>query len=124
MYRRSVLRLQRDNVKTKHALSQLYNIMDIKTLYQTYLHHPQICTDTRKITEGCLFFCLKGENFDGNAFARQAAEAGASCVVTTDASLSGDSRFFVVEDTLATLQELALYHRQQLSIPVIGVRIL
>ena len=95
--------------------------MDIKTLYQTYLHHPQICTDTRKITEGCLFFCLKGENFDGNAFARQAAEAGAACVVTTDASLSGDSRFFVVEDTLATLQELALYHRQQLSIPVIGI---
>ena len=95
--------------------------MDITTLYQTYLRHPQICTDTRKITEGCLFFCLKGENFDGNAFARQAAEAGAACVVTNDSSLAGDNRFFVVEDTLAALQELALYHRQQLSIPVIGI---
>lgn len=95
--------------------------MEIKSLYQTYLRHPQICTDTRKITEGCLFFCLKGDNFDGNAFALQAAEAGAACVVTNDTSLSGDSRFFVVDDTLAALQELALYHRQQLSIPVIGI---
>ena len=95
--------------------------MEIKSLYQTYLRHPQICTDTRKITEGCLFFCLKGENFDGNAFASHAAEAGAACVVTNDTSLSVDSRFFVVDDTLAALQELALYHRQQLSIPVIGI---
>lgn len=95
--------------------------MDIKTLYEIYLRHPQICTDTRKITDGCLFVCLKGENFDGNTFARQAAEAGASCVVTNDTSLSGDNRFFVVDDTLETLQQLALYHRQQLSIPVIGI---
>lgn len=95
--------------------------MDITTLYQTYLRHPQICTDTRKITEGCLFFCLKGENFDGNTFARQAAEAGAACVVTSDTSFSDDPRFFVTDDTLKTLQQLALHHRQQLSIPVIGI---
>lgn len=95
--------------------------MDIKSLYEIYLRHPQICTDTRKITDGCLFVCLKGENFDGNTFARQAAEAGAACVVTNDTSLSGDDRFFVVDDTLETLQQLALYHRKQLSIPVIGI---
>ena len=60
--------------------------MEIKSLYQTYLRHPQICTDTRKITEGCLFFCLKGENFDGNAFARQAAEAEAAAQEAAEAA--------------------------------------
>ena len=97
------------------------DIMEIKSLYEIYLCQPQICTDTRNITEGCLFFCLKGDNFDGNTFARQAMETGAACVVTNDKSLSNDSRFFVVDDTLETLQQLAQYHRKQLSIPIIGI---
>lgn len=93
----------------------------MEQLYQIYKEHPLICTDTRKITPGCLFFCLKGENFDGNRFALQAAEAGAACVVTEDMALAGDSRFFVVEDSLAALQQLALCHRQHLQIPVVGI---
>ena len=93
----------------------------MEKLYQIYLQHPQICTDTRKITPGCLFFCLKGENFDGNRFAKQAAESGAACVVTEDESLRNDDRFFVVSDVLETLQQLAKHHRAQLSIPVVGI---
>lgn len=95
--------------------------MMMEELYKIYLQHPQICTDTRKITSGCLFFCLKGENFDGNRFALQAADAGATCVVTENESLRGDDRFFVVNDALQTLQQLAKHHREQLSIPVIGI---
>lgn len=95
--------------------------MNIQQLYEIYLQHPQICTDTRQIAAECLFFCLKGENFDGNTFALKALEDGAAYVVTTRADLSGNARCVVVEDTLQTLQQLARYHRTQLQIPVIGI---
>jgi UDP-N-acetylmuramoyl-tripeptide--D-alanyl-D-alanine ligase len=52
--------------------------MTTEQLYEIYLKHPQICTDTRKITASCLFFALKGDNFDGNKFALQAIESGAA----------------------------------------------
>jgi UDP-N-acetylmuramoyl-tripeptide--D-alanyl-D-alanine ligase len=68
-----------------------------------------------------LFFCLKGENFDGNKFARQAAEMGAKLVITEDKSLIDDNRFYYVKDALKCLQQLARYHRKKLKIPVIGI---
>ena len=40
-----------------------------------------ICTDSRKITPGCLFVALKGERFDGHAFLQQALEQGARAVM-------------------------------------------
>ena len=90
-------------------------------LYNTYLQHPVVCTDSRQIVPGCLFFCLKGERFDGNQFALQALENGAACVVTENPELSGHDRCIVVDDALKTLQDLAQHHRQQLHIPVIGI---
>ena len=51
--------------------------MTTEEIYQLYLQHPVISTDTRKIAPGSLFFALKGEKFDANTFAQQALEAGA-----------------------------------------------
>ena len=95
--------------------------MTIAQLYQHYLSHPTICTDTRKITPGCLFFALKGENFNANTFASQALENGAAFAVIDDVEYQKDNRFILVNDTLDALQQLAKYHRQQLLIPVIGL---
>ena len=84
-------------------------------------------TDSRTIKGGELFFALKGENFDGNAYAEKALEAGAAyAVVGEDAeclkSSSLDSaRLFPVKDTAIALRQLALYHRRRLDIPVIGL---
>ena len=47
-------------------------------LYDRYLQNPKICTDTRKISKGCIFFALKGPNFNGNEFAKEALKKGAS----------------------------------------------
>ena len=55
--------------------------MTIPELYQLFVKHPIICTDTRKLSAGCLFFALKGDNFNGNLFAKKAIEAGAAFVV-------------------------------------------
>ncbi len=93
----------------------------MEELYAKYLSHPQICTDTRNIIPGCIFVCLKGERFDGNQFALQAIEAGAAYVVTENKELFSNPNCIVVEDSLKTLQDLAKYHREQLTIPVIGV---
>lgn len=94
---------------------------NIEQLYQHYLKHPIICTDTRSITEGCLFFALKGEKFDANEFAEKAIEAGAALVIIDNPSFAKGDRFVLVDDVLSTLQELAKHHRKQLNIPVIGL---
>ena len=93
----------------------------MEKLYQLYKQFPHICTDTRNIIPKSLFFCLKGENFDGNNFATQALEAGAEYVVTERQDLKDNPRCVIVDDSLKTLQQLARYHRQQLRIPVIGI---
>jgi UDP-N-acetylmuramoyl-tripeptide--D-alanyl-D-alanine ligase len=95
--------------------------MTTEQLYKIYLKNPQICTDTRKITASCLFFALKGDNFDGNKFAQQAIESGAAYAIIDDAKYALHDRFIVVQDVLETLQDLARLHRKQLKIPVIGI---
>ena len=93
----------------------------IESLYQHYLKHPVICTDTRRITEGCLFFALKGENFDANTFSNEALQQGAAFVIIDNPQFAINEKCILVADVLAMLQELAKHHRQQLTIPVIGL---
>jgi UDP-N-acetylmuramoyl-tripeptide--D-alanyl-D-alanine ligase len=94
---------------------------ELNTLYQHYLNHRTICTDTRNILEGCLFFALKGDNFNANEFAEKALDGGAAYVIIDEAQYQLSERYLLVEDVLQTLQELAKHHRFQLQIPVIGL---
>lgn len=93
----------------------------IKKLYDIYLQSRVVTTDSRAIVPGCIFFAFKGETFDGNTFAAKALEMGAAACVISNPDYRVDDRCFVVDDVLATLQELARYHRRQLTIPVIGI---
>lgn len=93
----------------------------IESLYQHYLNHRTICTDTRSISNGCLFFALKGDKFDANTFAEQALTAGAAFAIIDNQTYQVNDRCILVEDVLTTLQDLARHHRQQLDIPVIGL---
>ena len=95
--------------------------MEIEELYQKYLSTGIVSTDTRKITKGCIFFALKGDNFNGNEFALQALESGASVSIVDEKEFVSNDRCILVEDVLATLQDLAAYHREQLNIPFIAV---
>ncbi|WP_184544077.1 UDP-N-acetylmuramoyl-tripeptide--D-alanyl-D-alanine ligase [Mucilaginibacter sp. FT3.2] len=90
-------------------------------LYQLYLQHPVISTDTRKIGVNSLFFALKGDKFDANTFAQKAIEAGAAYAVIDNPEYKQGEKYLLVEDVLTCLQDLARYHRSQLSIPVIGL---
>jgi UDP-N-acetylmuramoyl-tripeptide--D-alanyl-D-alanine ligase len=95
--------------------------MEIKALYDIFLQSAGVCTDTRTLKKNQLFFALKGENFDGNRFALQALEKGASYAVAGEDLEAEDPRLIKVPDTLETLKALAAYHRRQLRIPVIGL---
>ena len=96
--------------------------MEISQLHQLFLQHKTLSTDTRNIIKGSIFFALKGENFDANAFAKDALEKGASYVVIDDASYyENNSHFILVVDVLKTLQELANFHRNYLKIPIISL---
>lgn len=94
---------------------------NIEKLYDIYLNHPTICTDTRAIQQDCLFFALKGDKFDANTFALRALEAGAAYAIVDDATFATDDRCVLVDDVLSTLQALARHHRSQMNIPVIGL---
>jgi UDP-N-acetylmuramoyl-tripeptide--D-alanyl-D-alanine ligase len=103
--------------------------MSIGQLYELFLQHPSIQTDTRKLKKGDLFFALKGPNFNGNAFAAQALEQGAAYAVVDEpaaanaepAAIPVSDRMVLVPDVLTTLQALALHHRQQFDIPFIAI---
>jgi len=95
--------------------------LDIAALYEIYKKHPSVQTDTRKLKEGDIFFALKGPNFNGNAFAQQALEAGASYAVIDEQEFAADERYLLVDDVLTALQQLAKHHRQQFNIPFIAI---
>ena len=95
--------------------------MEILDLYTIFLEHPSIQTDTRKLQPRDLFFALKGPNFNGNKFARQALDAGAAFVVIDEVAGFDDNRLISTGDSLQTLQQLAKYHRQQFTIPFIAI---
>ncbi len=96
-------------------------MISIEFLYEVYTRHPQICTDSRHLQPGDIFFALHGANFDGNDFAAKALELGASYAVIDRNIHPDDRRFLHVEDTLTALQQLAAYHRMQCDIPVISL---
>ena len=95
--------------------------MDIAALYRIYLQHPHVATDTRKLTRGSLFFALKGSNFNGNQFAKQALEMGATYAIIDEPIDNSDARLIQVNNVLETLQQLAGFHRKQLKIPVLAI---
>ena len=95
--------------------------MKTKELHSIYLKYPIVCTDTRAIAQDCIFFSLKGENFNGNTFAASALEKGAAFVVVDEKEFAINDRCILVDNVLQTLQQLANYHRQQMKIPVIAI---
>ena len=94
----------------------------MKDLYDIFIEcGAKVCTDTRRIIPGSVFFALKGDNFDGNDFAAAALEQGAAYAVVERIPDGADERFIKVPDTLQALQQLARIHRMHFDIPVVGI---
>lgn len=95
--------------------------MNIDEIYKIYQQFPSIQTDSRKLQKDDFFFALKGPNFNGNHFVRQALDTGAAYVVSDEPLGFEDDRIINVNNVLETLQQLAKYHRQQFHIPFIAI---
>lgn len=94
--------------------------MTIPELHKAFLASTGVSTDTRAIKNGNIYFALKGDNFDGNKFAQQAIDNGATIAVIDDEQYHS-TQTLLVDNVLSTLQQLSSYHRDQLTIPVIGL---
>lgn len=102
----------------KLKLSQISKALN--AVYNQDAEFNGVCIDTRKITSGCLFVCIKGERFDAHDFAQEALDKGASAVmVHKNVSLSG--AFIKVEDTSKALIALGAYYRSLFDIPVVAL---
>jgi UDP-N-acetylmuramoyl-tripeptide--D-alanyl-D-alanine ligase len=95
--------------------------MSIEELYQIFIQYPSIQTDTRKLKKGDLYFALKGPNFNGNHFARQAIDAGAAYTIIDEDNFATDGKAILVDNVLNTLQNLARHHRSKFNIPFIAI---
>jgi len=97
-------------------------MVSLEDLYTIYQQNPTVCTDSRQVTPGCLFFALKGDKFDGNRFVEQALSAGAAFAVTdAPQGNAASGQYLHVPDVLEALQQLAAHHRRQFDIPVIAI---
>ena len=93
----------------------------IELIFQKYLYVRRVTTDTRNVQPNDIFFALKGGNFNGNHFAQQALDAGASLVVVDEELKIESDRVIRVENALAALQALAKRYRETFAFPVIGI---
>jgi len=94
--------------------------MKTDQLYEFFKESSGISTDSRTISKGQIFFALWGEKYNGNKYASEALEKGASCAVIDD-PLFESEKTILVDDCLFELQALATHHRKQMNIPVIAI---
>jgi len=95
--------------------------MTIAQLHASFLTYLKVSTDTRKIEENCIFFALKGDNFNGNEYAADALQKGAAYAVIDEEKYKTSNKTILVDDVLETLQELATFHRNHFSAKVVSL---
>ncbi len=95
--------------------------MLIQDLHLLFLESSGVSTDTRKITPNCIFFALKGKNFNGNKFADEALSKGAIYTVVDEEEYATNDNTILVSNVLETLQKLATNHRTKLNTPIVAL---
>ncbi|MFW5755060.1 MAG: UDP-N-acetylmuramoyl-tripeptide--D-alanyl-D-alanine ligase [Tangfeifania sp.] len=95
--------------------------MTIEEIYRIFKNSTQVVTDSRRIVEGSMFFALKGEKFNGNEYAAEALEKGASFAIIDEKGYAKNQRTILVDDALETLQQLANFHRKQLGTTILAI---
>lgn len=93
----------------------------IEKIFELFLHSTGIVTDSRHPRKGSIFFALKGDHFNANAFAQAALEGGCAYAVIDDPNYQSNERTLYVPNTLICLQNLAHRYRKCFAIPVLGI---
>ena len=95
--------------------------MELNKLHQLFLNSSGISTDTRNISADSIFFAMKGANFNGNEFAKDAISKGAKLAVIDEEQYAFNADYILVENVLHCLHQLASFHRSHLNCPVLGI---
>lgn len=96
--------------------------MNIEQFYPLYLKAEKVTIDSRKINKNDIFFAFSGDNFNAASLAEKAINDGALAAIVEDESFeNAEKNIFFVPSTLEFLQNLAVHHRNQLQIPIIGL---
>ncbi|WP_413533640.1 UDP-N-acetylmuramoyl-tripeptide--D-alanyl-D-alanine ligase [Empedobacter brevis] len=96
--------------------------MKTAEIFDQFLKSKIVTTDTRNISKNCIFFALKGANFNGNTFGQEAINQGAAMAIVDEKEFENNNQnIFLVEDALEALQDLARTYRNYLKIPFIGL---
>ena len=96
--------------------------MSIQDLHELFMKSSGVVTDSRKIKNNCIFFSLQGSNFNGNKFAKSAIENGAMyAVIDEEKYFENKENYILVDNSLATLQQLANFHRKKVKTKIIGI---
>ena len=95
--------------------------MKISELHKIFLKFPKVTTDSRNVFKDSLFFALKGEKFNGNEYANDAIKKGCKYAIIDEEKYNLNEKYILVDNVLETLQQLAVYHRDTLNIPIIGI---
>ena len=95
--------------------------MKISELHNIFKQFPKVITDSRNVFKDSLFFALKGENFNGNKYANDAIKKGCKYAIIDEVKYNLNENYILVDNVLETLQQLAVYHRETLNIPIIGI---
>src|SRR5690554_3016922 len=93
----------------------------MQAIFDAYLQHRKVTTDSRACGPGTLFFALKGPSFNGNDFALDALAQGCALAVVDAPSLKDVAGCIWVPDVLTALQELATWYRRQSGVQVVGI---
>ena len=109
----------------------MYSIEKITTLIGAHRYGTAdarigfVLTDSRSLSfpEETLFFAIKTQRSDGHQYIAELYNRGVRNFVVTDVpeNMSGDCNFLKVPSTVEALQRLAERHRDEFSIPVIGI---
>ena len=95
--------------------------MEINSIYQLFLKCRGVSTDSRKLESGNLYISLKGPNFNGNSFAKEALDKGASYAIVDEKEYAINDSYILVDDCLDTLQELATHHRRNSKAKILAL---
>ena len=99
-------------------VKEIAKALNTKTDFDVQIN--AVCIDTRKITKGCLFICIKGERFDAHQFANEALSLGAAAVMISE-DIEVNGAFVKVENTSKALLDLSAYYRSKFDIPVVAL---
>lgn len=96
--------------------------MNAASFYSLFLNSEKVTIDNRKVEKNDIFFAFSGEKYNAATFAEDAIDKGALAAIVEQKEFENTERnIFYVPSTLDFLQELAVLHRNHLTIPIIAL---